>query len=67
VGVAARTIAAIALPIAVGWIVTRDLRRFRCLPMDPLHLLWSARGVALACSICIAVLLLSGARISPRR
>ncbi len=57
---------AVALPVAVGWVVTADLRRAGCGSVSYLHLLWGVRGFALACTIGVSALLLSGARFSSR-
>ena len=60
----ARVILAVMLPFAVGWLVTIGVRRDRCSPTDYVRLLWGAPGLALACSIGITLLILTGTRLS---
>ena len=60
----ARIAPAVALPCAVGWLVTIGVRRNPCSTWSSyLHLLWGAPGIALACSIGVTVLLLTSARL----
>ncbi|XXT21036.1 hypothetical protein WME94_05630 [Sorangium sp. So ce429] len=53
---------ALALPVAVGWLVTMDVRRARCAPVDYMRILWGAPGVAIACSVGVTLLLLTGVK-----
>jgi len=62
----ARVVVALALPFGVGWLITMGVRRARCSAVSYVRLLWGAPGLALACSIGIMLLLLTGARFFRR-
>ncbi|XYH99501.1 hypothetical protein ACMHYB_06990 [Sorangium sp. So ce1128] len=61
-GAAARVLIAIVLPLAVGWLVTIEVRRARCAAVDYVRILWGAPGVAIACSVGVMFLLLTGVK-----